>query len=191
MLFGSSSAATKALCMRFLFCRQRVLYLSWLTHDWDTKIGNAFATTMLHNLLWHCRLKYVGFVTSLQVLSLLLCVFHMAAVELYVHCRLIKYSDCGWGSFVCRLPVFLGNILWKSVKWRLFKGAKVNKEQKWQVSLTESHGYLSSSVTHIGWTISDGNYDSLKEAGSYCSVPFWGPEQLMLFTCSILHLQAY
>lgn len=52
-VFGSSSAATKALCMRFFLHKQRVLYLSWLTHDWDTKIGNTFTTTMLHNLEYH------------------------------------------------------------------------------------------------------------------------------------------
>lgn len=46
------------------------------------------------------------------------------------------------GSFVCHHPVSLGNVLWKSPLWRLFKGGDANKEQRWRVASLKSRGYL-------------------------------------------------
>lgn len=73
----------------------------------------------------------------------------MVPGESHVHYRLINYSDCGWGSFVCHRPVSLSNMLWKSPLWRLFKGGKVNKERRWHVSPLKSHGYLSTTAALI------------------------------------------
>lgn len=75
----------------------------------------------------------------------------MAAGEFHVYYRLISNSDCGWGSFVCHWPVSRSNVPQNLLLRRPFKGGNANKEQRWQVSQTKSHGYLSTSATHIWW----------------------------------------
>lgn len=75
----------------------------------------------------------------------------MAAGEFHVYYRLISNSDCGWGSFVCHWSVSRSNVPQNLLLRRPFKGGNTNKEQRWQVSQTKSHGYLSTSATHIWW----------------------------------------
>ena len=127
---GRSSAATKALCLRFLLCTQRVLYLSWLTHDWDTNIENTFATTMLHNIEHHptedVRASSSTYsskpINSSSVFSIWLLLSFMFTTGSSTILTAVGDHLFAIGPFP------LATRFWNPPLRRLFKGGKVNKE---------------------------------------------------------------
>lgn len=156
-LFGSSSSlGTKDWYLWFLFSKQRLLYGSLLTHNRDT---NTFATTALHNLEYHHSGAEV-YKPCFQPMHPLLPIKSSSVFSIWLPLSFMFTTGSSTiltavGDHLFAMGLFpLATCFKSSSVWRLFKGGKVNKEKRRQVSQTVSHGYLSTSATHI-WQSSD------------------------------------